>query len=99
MAADSIGAIRCPLGCGAMARVSVSKKQLSCVTCNGCNSQTFTRSDRSDELVRARIKPVEAPAPVAAPSPLPVPAAPAVAPAAHVAAAPKPARGFGLMKW
>lgn len=73
--------------------MSLSKAQLCVLTCNACNSQTFTRSDRSDYLVRqllhkakpatASSSPVEPPAP-AAPAPVvevdPVPAAPAPAP-------------------
>lgn len=67
MAAEKIGNARCPL-CGGTARVSLSKNKLTVMTMNCCNAQLFTRSDRSDELVRALIlqeKPAETPAPAA----------------------------------
>ena len=74
MAAEKIGPAKCPL-CGGTASVSLSKARLCVLTCNGCNSQLFTRSDRSDELVRDLLikgRP-------AAPDPVPEkPAAPAV---------------------
>lgn len=95
MAAEKIGDGTCPL-CQGVARVSLSKSGLTVMTCNGCNMQLFTRSGRSDELVRSRIKLSDGPAPAAAPIPLPVSVAPAVAAAAPVPA-PKPAR-IGIFK-
>jgi hypothetical protein len=60
-----IGVGSCPVCNSGKAHFTVSKKQLVCVTCNTCNTQIFARSDRSDELLRARIKPAETPAPPA----------------------------------
>jgi hypothetical protein len=60
-----IGVGSCPVCNSNRAHFTVSKKQLVCVTCNTCNIQIFARSDRSDELLRARIKPAETPAPAA----------------------------------
>jgi hypothetical protein len=69
--------------------VSLSSKKLPCLTCNGCNIQLFARSDRSDELVRALIRPAasqDAPKPIDAAIPSTPVLAPAVRPAAPVAA-------------
>lgn len=71
MAAEKIGKARCPL-CGGVASVSLSKSQLTVLTMNCCQAQLFTRSDRSDELVRGLMLPAEKPAP-AAPEIQPVP--------------------------
>lgn len=101
MAAEKIGQARCPVCKSGGASVSLSKKNLVCLTCNACNLQIFARSGRSDELVRAYIVPASAPAEApkasAAPIPSTAPAAPAVAPAAPVAEPPRAA--FGLGKW
>lgn len=71
-----IGLGSCPVCASPKAHFTVSKKQLVCVTCNGCNFQGFARSDRSDELLRARLAPA-----VAEPAPVqPAPAAPAAIP-------------------
>lgn len=98
MAAEKIGDGICPLCKGAM-RVSLSKNGLAVMTCNSCNSQLFTRSGRSDEMLRACItRPANVPAPALAPTP----STPPVAPAAVVSApvpAPAPSRGFGMLKW
>src|SRR5437868_10901678 len=56
MAAASLGDARCPL-CGGKARVSLSKSSYAVMTMNCCNAQLFTRSPRSDELVRDLIRP------------------------------------------
>lgn len=97
MAAVKIGKARCPL-CGGVASVSLSKSQLPVLTMNCCQAQLFTRSDRSDMLVRGLMLPSEAPTPAPAPektavAPLaPKPAAPAAAPL------PVPEKkGFGLL--
>lgn len=68
-----IGSAPCPL-CGATARVSVSRKLLAVMTCptpieGGCSIQLFTRSNRSDQLLRDRI--AAAPPPVNTPEPAP----------------------------
>lgn len=64
MAAEKIGPARCPL-CGGTATVSLSKSQLTVMTMNCCQAQLFTRSDRSDSLVRGLLLPPKAePAPV-----------------------------------
>ncbi len=90
MASEKIGDARCPL-CGGTSRVGLAKTQLPVLTCNACNIQLFTRSDRSDQLVRALLlapkkdaepapgsnAPAPAPAPSATPqTPTPTPAAP-----------------------
>ncbi len=69
--ADLIGTGRCPVGCGSeKARYTLSSKMLAVATCNACNCQVFARSDRSDEVLRANIRPAanDVPAPVAAPA-------------------------------
>lgn len=55
MAAAKLGDARCPL-CGGTARVSLSKSGYAVMTMNCCNAQLFTRSPRSDELVRDLIR-------------------------------------------
>lgn len=100
MAAAPLGKARCPL-CGSTARVSLSKSGYAVMTCNGCNLQLFTRSPRSDELVRDLIRP-EAEAPAAAPAPTPAPAAqakPAALPKPAPAAAPAPAASGLMSSW
>ena len=72
MPAEKIGKARCPL-CGGTADVSLSKSRLVVLTMNCCQAQLFTRSDRSDDLVRRLIiRPepgkVEDTAPPAAPA-------------------------------
>lgn len=73
MAAELIGACRCPVCKSDKARLTLAKSQLPVLTCNACNLQIFSRSSRSDELLRAGLIVNEAPAapPVqpAAPSP------------------------------
>lgn len=99
MAAEKIGPARCPL-CGGTASVGLSRKQLPVLTCNGCNIQLFTRSDRSDDLVRRLLIKTAQPKPEATPeaAPAPAPAAasgspdelPDAEPADPVPAAPAP---------
>lgn len=96
MAAEKIGDGTCPL-CQGVARVSLSKSGLTVMTCNGCNMQLFTRSGRSDELVRARIKLSDGPAPAAEPIQLPGPAAVVLPVHAAAPIPPKPAR-IGIFK-
>jgi len=69
MAAAPLGAARCPL-CGGDARVSLSKSGYAVMTMNCCNAQLFSRSAKSDELVRDLIVPAGAQA--APPQPDPV---------------------------
>lgn len=52
-----IGLGSCPVCASPKAHYTLSKKGLVCVTCNGCNFQGFARSERSDEILRAKIKP------------------------------------------
>lgn len=74
MAAEKIGPARCPL-CGGKARVSLSKSGLPVMTMNCCQAQLFTRSDRSDMLVRGLLlKEQDEPTPAALPA-APQPAA------------------------
>lgn len=85
MAAESIGPARCPF-CGSRARLSLAKSQLPVLTCNGCQTQSFARSDRSDGLFRALLitaapAPEPAPDPAPAPTPAPTPAPAAIPPA------------------
>lgn len=65
-----LGQGSCPVCASPKARYTLSKKQLICVTCDGCNVQVFARSDRSDGLLRQLIK-AEAPAPVEVKNTLP----------------------------
>lgn len=82
MAAEKIGDARCPLCKASSARVSLSKSGLAVLVCNGCNMQLFTRSGRSDELVRGLIVAAPAPGPAPAPTtPLEVAAVPVQNPA------------------
>lgn len=62
-----IGAARCPLCGSKKASLGVSAKGLAYLTCNSCNSQTFARSDRSDEALRALHIPEAQAAPFAHP--------------------------------
>ena len=79
MAAETIGRCKCPL-CGSdKARLSLAKSGLPVLTCNGCNTQAFARSDRSDELMRRLI--VTELAPAKAPAAAPAQPAPATPPA------------------
>ncbi len=87
-----IGLGCCPVCSSLKARFTVSKKQLACMTCNACNSQIFARSDRSDELLRKRITPTEAPAAEFSP-----PAAAAAEPPLAPAPAPAKKRGWGIL--
>lgn len=71
--AELIGVGRCPIGCGSTkARYTLSAKSLTVGTCNACNTQVFARSDRSDELLRANIRPASDPAPEPAPVSSPI---------------------------
>lgn len=73
-----IGSAKCPLCPSAKASVRLNKKQLAYLVCNSCNMQLFTRSDRSDEALRALVVRTDAlpAAPVAAePEPAPIPPA------------------------
>ncbi len=91
MAAELIGRSRCPLCSSDKARLSLSKRGLSCLTCDGCNLQVFARSDNSDTRLRALvIREPAVPAPEPAPEPAPAPPAPVPPPPP-----PKPAWGFG----
>jgi len=74
-----IGPGSCPVCASPKAHYTLSKKGLVCVTCNSCNFQGFARSERSDEILRAKIKPAAA---ETVANPDPVPAAVPVAPGA-----------------
>lgn len=84
MAAELIGLARCPVpNCGSdRARLTLAKNGLTVITCNACNFQGFSRSDRSDSGLRSLL--VKQPAPAAPPAPV---SAPAPAPAAAQQAA------------
>lgn len=73
--ANVVGPARCPVCNSAKARLTVSKQNLVVLTCNTCNCQVFARSDRSDELLRARL--VTAGEPAASPAAASAPAKPA----------------------
>jgi hypothetical protein len=78
----------------------VSEKQLAYIVCDACQSQSFARSDRSDELMRRMHIPDEAaaaPAPAPEPAPAPVPA-PRPTPAPEPATTESPGWGFGSWK-
>ena len=112
-AATQIGRGACPVCKNSRARFAVSSKQLCCMTCDACNLQIFSRSDRSDELMRylitsggadADIKPKPKPEPVETPaqqSATPeAPKAPAPAEPANRPANPPaaPRVGWGFLK-
>jgi hypothetical protein len=94
VAAEKIGRCRCPVCKSDRASLTLAKSRLSVLTCNGCNFQGFARSDKSDELLRARLIPEDAPAapapaPVRETPPVPVRTGPApINPAAPVRTAP-----------
>lgn len=90
---NEIGRCRCPVCASDRARLRVSAKQLAYVTCNACNAQVFSRSERSDDLLRSML--VGEAAPEAAPT---APAAPVMAPAPTAEPAPG-SPGWGAMSW
>lgn len=57
-----IGLGRCPVRpcTSSKARYSLTKSGLTCVTCDRCNFQGFSRSGVSDENLRAHINPGQA---------------------------------------
>lgn len=79
MAADKIGPAKCPL-CGGTASLSLAKTQLPVLTCNACNIQLFTRSDKSDQLVRELLHKKQAPEPTPEPKKAPTVTPPPVRP-------------------
>lgn len=95
-----IGLGSCPVCASPKAHYTLSKKGLVCVTCNGCNFQGFARSERSDEILRAHIKPEAAPGADPVPDPAP---APVLNPAAEAdqnpAPPPKPQPRKSLLSW
>lgn len=80
MAAELIGRCRCPVCKSDRARLSLAKSRLSVITCNGCNFQGFARSDKADELLRARLVIEAPPVPAAPPAPVRTESAPPPAP-------------------
>jgi len=78
MAAELIGRCKCPVCSSDKARLTLARSMLSVVTCNACNFQGFARSDRSDELLRARVIAEPEAKPEQKPEPAPIPA-PAIA--------------------
>lgn len=91
-----VGLCTCPVCNSPKARLSVSKSQLACVNCNSCNSQVFARSDRSDELLRARLVEKREPA---APPPAPVSAPAETKPKKEAEKKPAPAAAGGDDDW
>lgn len=89
-----IGPGSCPVCASPKAHYTLSKKGLVCVTCNSCNFQGFARSERSDEILRAKIKTTAAD-PVANPDPAPV----AVAVAPGATKPPEPEKRRSLLSW
>ena len=70
---NEIGRCTCPVCKSTRARLRVSAKQLAYVTCDSCNAQVFSRSDRSDDALRAlHIKDEPVPAQAGPASPPPV---------------------------
>lgn len=87
MSNKAIGEVDCPLCRSKKAKVSVSKSNLTVMTCHRCNCQMFTRSDVSDGALRGLMRPIQAAESTPAPE-----AKPATAPEKHApAAAPEPA--------
>ena len=85
---NEIGHCRCPICQGSRAKLRVSARGLAYVVCDGCNSQTFARGDRSDEHLRRLFA---EPAPAAAAQPV-EPEKPATAPAAKTEPTPQPTK-------
>lgn len=73
MANEAIGQIKCPCCSSSKARVSVGANGRAYVTCSACHVQMFCRSDYSDTLVRANMRPIERKAPEAAAPAMPEP--------------------------
>lgn len=84
-----IGRCRCPVCRSTSARLGLSGKGLTYVTCNACNVQIFARSERSDELLRG-LHLADAPSDAPAPAP--------GAPPAQAAPPPPPA-SWGAFPW
>ncbi len=96
---EKLGTGRCPWCGSTKATYTLSKSGLAVHTCNGCNSQSFSRSGTSDEIFRSHITPEAPPAPPA-PAPAPADPAPAPTPAPEPAPpAPAPAGRKSLMSW
>lgn len=70
MAAEKLGNRRCPL-CSSKARVSISKNNLTVLTCAACHCQLFARSGLSDQLLRAHLLADTDPPAAPVPGPLP----------------------------
>ena len=87
-AAHVLGACVCPWCKSPRASVRLSAKGLAYVNCDGCQTQTFGRSAKSDQLMRDAITAPPAPAPAA-----PTPAAPAAAMATPITTTKEPASG------
>lgn len=100
MAAELIGACRCPVCKSDKARLTLAKSKLVVLTCNACNFQGFAHSGRSDELLRDALivnAPAPAEPPAAPPANPPEPVRTEKPPAAHVRPQPAaPARTGGL---
>ncbi|MDN3923337.1 hypothetical protein [Roseateles violae] len=106
---NELGHCRCPVCSSSRARLRLSAKQLVYVVCDACNSQTFARSDRSDEKLRALLiaEPAEAAppgqtAPPAEPAPIeptPTPAPRAAAPTPQPVAPAAPPAPRRAMAW
>lgn len=97
-----IGLGSCPVCASPKAHYTLSKKGLVCVTCNSCNFQGFARSERSDELLRAHIKPATPPAEVSELTPVAAAVAEATEPdpdPVQPAPAAEPPRRRSLMSW
>lgn len=92
---NEIGRCRCPVCASDRARLRVSSKKLTYVTCDSCNVQVFARSDRSDEKLRSMLM-----ADDAAPTPTPTPA-PTMAPTPEPTPAPakEPVPAWGIASW
>lgn len=103
--AEKIGLAVCPVCDTAGAKVSLSKSNLPVLTCTACSVQIFSRGDKSDEKIRARLiveKPAEAAPPATppavqqvAPEKPKVPKAKALPPEPPPAPAAKPRKGTG----
>lgn len=98
MASEVIGRCTCPVCRSDRARLTLARSMLSVLTCNSCNLQVFSRSDRSDSLLRGLLITEPAAAAPAPAEPAPPPkASPDPAPAPAPAADAAPRRGWGFL--
>lgn len=80
MAKDTIGKIDCPI-CALESDVREATSGKAYIMCSECGFQGFSRGGKSNQLIRQRMRPVDAkptpqPEPKKDPAPAPIPAPP-----------------------